>query len=158
MNQSASLMAEFLTEDHVALKLRAMSKPALLSELARLAAGATRLPESEILTALLARETLGSTGFGAGIAVPHARIDGLARVVGFFARLDRPVAFEAIDDKPVDLVFVLLSPTSANSEHLAVLAAVSRRLRDRSVADAIRSADNAAVVCALLSPEPRSPG
>ena len=143
-------LAELLTVDHVALKLRAANKPALLAELARRAAVITGLGEATLSEALAAREALGSTGFGAGIAVPHAKIDGLPAVFGFFARMEKPVAFDAIDEKPVDLVFLLLSPTAAPGEHLAMLAAVSRRLRDKAVADSLRAADTAEAARALL--------
>lgn len=143
-------LSPLLTDDHVILKLKAGSKTALLGELARRAAALTGLAEPVLASALAAREALGSTGFGHGIAVPHARIEGLSRVFGLLARLDKPLAFEAIDGKPVDLVFLLLSPTGANSEHLSVLAAVSRRLRDRAVADALRAARDAKDARALL--------
>jgi PTS system nitrogen regulatory IIA component len=128
-------LTHLLTDDHVALKLRAASKPALLTELARRAAALTGLSEATLAAALAARESLGSTGFGAGIAVPHARIDGLSGVFGFLARLDKPVAYEAIDGKPVDLIFLLLSPTSAN----------------RTVADAIRNAATPTTARSLLT-------
>ena len=143
-------VADLLTAEHVALKLRAANKPALLAELARRAAGFTGLGEATLSDALAAREALGSTGFGAGIAVPHAKIDGLPAVFGFFARLEKPVAFDSIDGKPVDLVFLLLSPAAAPSEHLAMLAAVSRRLRDRPLAEALRAADTAEAARALF--------
>jgi nitrogen PTS system EIIA component len=95
-------------------------------------------------------ETLGSTGVGSGIVVPHARLKDLAEFTGLFARLERPIDFAAIDGKPVDLVFLLLSPTWSNTQHVAALAAVSRRLRDRPVADAIRSTTSAPEIHTLL--------
>jgi PTS system nitrogen regulatory IIA component len=144
-------LAALISDDHVALKLRVANKAALLTELARRAAATTGLSEASLLAALTARESLGSTGFGAGIAVPHARVDGLDRVFGFLARLDKPVAYDAIDGKPVDLVFLLLTPAGANSTHLALLAAISRRLRDKAVADALRGTDTPASARALLS-------
>ena len=144
-------LPSLLSDDHIDLRLRAQSKVGLLGELARRAAGLVHQPEVGLAQALAAREALGSTGFGAGVALPHARVDGLSGVFGFFARLERPVAFEAIDGRPVDLVFLLLSPVSANSEHLAMLAAVSRRLRDRAVADALRGAASVADVRGLLA-------
>lgn len=149
-------LSDLLTNEHVALRLRAPTKTALLTELARRAAALTFLPESSITQALAARESLGSTGFGNGVAVPHARIEGLRDVFGFLARLEKPVAYEAIDGKPVDLVFLLLSPHAANSEHLATLAAVSRRLRDKAVADALRGAESATAARALFMAPPKS--
>lgn len=85
------------------------------------------------------------------MAIPHARIDGLKQVFGFLARLEKPIPFDAIDGRPVDLVFLLLSPTLSNAEHLATLAAISRKLRDKSVADALRIADMPANFRALLA-------
>ena len=101
-----------------------------------------------------AREELGSTGVGAGIAVPHAQVPRLAATAGFFAQLERPVDFAAIDGRPVDLVFLLLGPPAARAEHLALLAAGTRRLRDRAVAEALRAATSAEAVRALLVAEP----
>jgi PTS system nitrogen regulatory IIA component len=147
-------LATLLSDPNVVLKLRVSSKTALLADLSRRAAAATGLSEASVAASLAAREALGSTGFGAGIAVPHARIDGLDSVFGCFARLDKPVAYEAIDGRPVDLVFLLVSPTGANSEHLALLAAISRRLRDKAVADAVRAAETADGVRALLVSSP----
>jgi PTS system nitrogen regulatory IIA component len=133
-------IADLLTNAHVHLGQRAGNKAALVALLARLAAAATGLPETNIATALAAREALGSTGFGKGVAVPHARIEGLSRVFGLLVRLDRPVPYDAVDGQPVDLVVLLLSPVAANAEHLSTLAAISRRLRDKSVASALRAA------------------
>ena len=104
---------------------------------------------AEVAAALAAREALGSTGVGGGIAVPHARIATLAAPSGFLARLDRPVGFDAVDGRPVDLVFLLLSP-AADAEHLRALAAVSRRLRTPEVAQAMRAAPQGALRAALL--------
>lgn len=150
----ADPLAALLTDEHVVPRLRAASKPALLAELARRAAVQTGHGEAGLAASLAAREALGSTGVGAGIAVPHARIDGLPGVFGLFARLEKPVPFEAIDGRPVDLVFLLLSPSRSSSEHLSILAAVSRRLRDAALADAIRSAGSADVIRLLLTSRP----
>jgi nitrogen PTS system EIIA component len=139
------------TPGRVFLRLKAASKIALLSELATRAGLSMGLDPNAVLAALQAREQLGSTGVGAGIAVPHARLDKLPAIVGFFARLDRPVAFDAIDDKPVDLVVTLLSPQDGSGPHLAALAQVSRLLRNPITADAIRGMDDAGAVCALLT-------
>ena len=132
------------------LRLRAADKGAVLGELSRRAAALLSLPPGEVAAALAAREALGSTGVGAGIAVPHARLPGLAAVAALFARLDRPVDWAAIDGKPADLVFLLLSPEKAGAEHLAALAAVTRRLRDAAAAAAIRAAKEPAEIRAAL--------
>jgi len=140
---------ELIPPAHVLDRLRAADKASLLGALARAAGEALGLPPADIAAALAAREALGSTGTGRGIAVPHARIATLAAPSGFFARLDRPVAFDSVDGQPVDLVFLLLSP-EADAEHLRALAAVSRRLRTPGVAEALRNAAPAALRTTLL--------
>ena len=91
-----------------------------------------------------------STGFGGGTAIPHAKIEGLNAVFGYFARLETPLDFQSIDDLPVDLVFLLLSPPDAGAEHLKALASVSRRLRDRNFAAKLRGAGSPDALFALL--------
>ena len=141
---------ELIEPDRVLDRLEARDKSQLLAEIARRAAEAAGLDSEVVLSALNAREQLGSTGVGHGVAVPHARIKGLARLLGLFARLARPVDFAAIDDQPVDLVFLMLIPAEAGNEYLAALSAVSRRLRDREVVRRLRAADGAAVLYDLL--------
>jgi nitrogen PTS system EIIA component len=97
------------------------------------------------------RERLGTTGVGHGIAIPHARVPELKKVFGYFARLEQPVNFEAIDDKPVDLVFLLLSPEAAGADHLQALATVSRFLRDPVLCQRLRSAKDVASIYRLLT-------
>jgi PTS system nitrogen regulatory IIA component len=143
-------LAALLRPDHVFVRLRAADKPRLIQELARRAGAVLDVPAADIAAALAARESLGSTGVGAGIAVPHAQLPQLAATAAFFAHLDRPVEFAAIDGRPVDLLFLLLGPPAARAEHLALLAAGTRRLRDRTVADALRAASSAAAARALL--------
>ncbi len=143
-------LALLLPDDQVVLKLRAATKAALLAELARRAAAVTGLPAAMLAAALEAREALGSTGFGSGIAVPHARIAGLATPCGLFVRLDKALPYDAIDGKAVDLVFLLLTPAGQDSTHLALLAAISRRLRDKEIADALRKAATPAQARGLL--------
>jgi PTS system nitrogen regulatory IIA component len=151
MTPASLTLDELIPPGHVFDRLRAADKSSLLLALARSAGEALGLPPAEIAAALAAREALGSTGIGAGIAVPHARMAALAAPTGFLARLDRPVAFEAVDGGPVDLVFLLLSP-SADAAHLRALAAVSRRLRMPGVAEAMRTAPSAGLRAALLGP------
>jgi PTS system nitrogen regulatory IIA component len=146
----ATTLAGAIGEDRVFVRLRAADKPRLLQELSRRAGAVLGIPAGEIAAALAAREALGSTGVGNGIAVPHAQLPQLAATAGFFAHLERPVDFASIDGKPVDLVFLLLGPPQARAEHLSLLAAGTRRLRERSVADALRGAASAAEARALL--------
>ena len=144
-------IAELISPASVVARLRAANKKQLLQELARRAAEFVGLHERQIFDALLERERLGSTGVGNGIAIPHAKLPGLARLQGLFARLDPPVDFDAVDDQPVDLVFLLLAPESAGADHLKALARVSRLLRDRAICDKLRGTDRADALYALLT-------
>lgn len=141
-----------LLEPHAVLANVAVgTKRALFTTLAGVAAAAWPLDAGIVADALAAREKLGTTGFGGGIAIPHARIDGLASVRGVFARLARPIDFAAVDELPVDLVFMLLSPPDAGADHLKALARVSRRLRDRAFAQKLRGAGSRDALYALLT-------
>ena len=102
------------------------------------------------MEALLEREALGSTGLGSGVAVPHARIEGLDRVLAVFVRLDTPVAFGAVDDRPVDLLFALFAPPRDGAEHLRALAAVSRALRSPELREHLRKARTPDAIHALF--------
>ncbi|MBK5912234.1 PTS IIA-like nitrogen-regulatory protein PtsN [Rhodothalassium salexigens] len=146
-------MADLIGPDAIIASAEPRSKKQALQDIATLAAGKTGLDEDAVVTALLKRERLGSTGVGQGVAIPHAKMAGLDRVVGAFARLKKPVAFDAVDDKPVDLVFLLLAPEDASAEHLKALAQVSRQLRSRDVREALRAADGRQSVHAALTQE-----
>ena len=143
-------IADLITPRSVVAQLRATNKKQALQELAKRAAALTGTPERAIYDVLIERERLGTTGIGMGIGVPHGRLRGLERLCGVFARLERPIAFEAIDDQPVDLIFLLLAPEAAGSDHLKALAQVSRLLRDRAVCEKLRGTDNADALYALL--------
>lgn len=137
--QARAEVADLLAAEHVVIGLAASDKAQILKELARIAVSATGGDAGEIEAALAARERLGSTGVGGGIAIPHAQLPGLGRFSGVFARLARKVEWDAIDGVPVDLVFALLIP-GAVSEHVRALSSVARRLRDPAVVAAIRAA------------------
>ncbi|MBX9728646.1 MAG: PTS sugar transporter subunit IIA, partial [Sphingopyxis sp.] len=124
--------------DTVLEGVTASSKKALINQLAAGLAHAHGLEAKAVSATLAAREKLGSTGFGGGIAIPHGKLDGLVQPVGLFARLAEPLDFQAIDELPVDLVFAMLSPPMAGAEHLRTLASVSRRLRDRNFVAKLR--------------------
>ena len=143
-------LADLIKPDRVVFAARASNKQQLLQDLASRAAVLLNLDAEAIFAALQAREALGSTGLGNGIALPHARVEGVEWLFGMFARLNRPVHFDSIDGKPVDLVFLLLIPPSAGSEHLGALATVSRHLRDHDFAARLRKSASAAVLCKLL--------
>ena len=144
-------IADLITPRSVVAQLRAPNKRHALQELARRAAAMSGLNERAIYDVLIERERLGSTGIGRGVAVPHGKLADLTRFCGIFARLDRPILFEAIDDQPVDLIFVLLAPLDARTEHLTALALVSRLLRDRTICEKLRGTDNADALYALLT-------
>ena len=144
-------IADLITPRSVVAQLRAASKRQALQELAKRAAAITRLPERAIFDVLTERERLGSTGIGMGIGIPHGKLPHLEKLCGIFARLERPIPFEAIDDQPVDLIFVLLAPENAGADHLKALARVSRLLRDRAVCNKLRGTDNPDALYALLT-------
>jgi len=144
-------IAEILSLEGVIANLKATSKKQALQELARRAAPLTGLHERAIFDTLLERERLGTTGVGGGIAIPHGKFPELAHLAGLFARLEEPVDFEAVDEKPVDLIFLLLAPESAGADHLKALARVSRLLRDPRFCTKLRSTDDAQALYSLLT-------
>jgi PTS system nitrogen regulatory IIA component len=143
-------MLDLIKPEHVLAALPATDKLQVLNDLARTAATDINIDAQKILRALLAREELGSSGLGNGVAVPHARIEGIEHYMGLFARLERPIDFSAVDSQPVDLVFVLLIPPTSKNDHLAALACVSRRLRNHEVDRQLRAATNARALYELL--------
>jgi PTS system nitrogen regulatory IIA component len=150
MNPQILTVANLIPPAHATAGLRAADKPALLRLLAGLAAASAGADQASLAAALAAREALGSTGIGAGLALPHARLPAIAAPTAWLVRLARPVAYEAVDGAPVDLLVMLLSPERDNSGHLAALAAISRRLRQPGVAPAIRAAPDAPAMRAAL--------
>src|SRR5215813_9813562 len=130
--------------------LKVNSKKQAIQELAARAAELTGHPEREILEILQQREKLGSTGIGNGIAIPHGKLPKLEKLFGLFARLDRPIDFEALDGQPVDLVFLLLAPETAGADHLKALARVARLLRDADVARKLRESRDGEAIYAVL--------
>ena len=143
-------IADLISPRSVIPQLRATSKKQVLLELAKRAAAMTGIHERTIVDVLIERERLGTTGIGMGIGIPHGRFPGLDKLCGIFARLERAVPFEAIDDQPVDLIFLLLAPETAGADHLKALAQVSRLLRDRPICEKLRGTDNADALYALL--------
>lgn len=144
-------ISDLLVPEAVLSGTSVASKKALFAALGAAAADAYGLDAREVADKLGEREKLGSTGFGGGIAIPHGKLDSIRRVCGVFARLDKPVDFGAVDELPVDLVFMLLSPVGAGAEHLKALACVSRRLRDRAFAAKLRGAGSQDALYALLA-------
>jgi PTS system nitrogen regulatory IIA component len=136
--------------------LKANSKKQLLQLLAEKASEVTGLPEREIFDTILQRERLGSTGVGNGIAIPHGKLPGIKTITGVFARLDHPVEFEALDDQPVDVVFLLLAPEGAGADHLKALSRIARVLRDSETVAKIRGTRDASAIYAFLATAPAS--
>jgi PTS system nitrogen regulatory IIA component len=134
---------DLLQPESVVADLKAANKKQLLQELAKCAARVTGVNDRKIFETLLERERLGSTGVGSGIAIPHGKLSDFKGLYGVFARLERPVEFDAIDEQPVDLIFLLLAPEGAGADHLKALARVSRLLRDTSMCEKLRGTDTA---------------
>jgi nitrogen PTS system EIIA component len=131
--------------------LKVNSKKQALQEIAAKAAELTGQNERTIFEVLLQREKLGSTGVGNGIAIPHGKLAKLPKLFGLFARLERPVDFEALDGQGVDLVFLLLAPEGAGADHLKALARVARLLRDPDIAHKLRQSRDAETLYAVLA-------
>jgi len=131
--------------------MRVGSKKQALQDLAKRASELASQNERAIFDVLMDRERLGTTGVGNGIAIPHGKMAGLDKLYGVFARLETPVDFQAIDDRPVDLVFLLLAPETAGADHLKALARVSRLLRNSQVCEKLRGTDQADALYAILS-------
>jgi nitrogen PTS system EIIA component len=137
---------DFLAPADALIELRAADKAELLHALSRRAAASLQLDGDHVAHCLVQREELGSTGMGGGIAIPHARIDDVARPFGIVARLRKAIDFDAIDGQPVDLVFLLLLPKSPGGDQLNALASVARRLRDPDAVLALRRAPDGAAL------------
>lgn len=142
---------ELLDRRAITPRVSARSKRQALSLVAETAARRFGLEAGEVLDALLAREQAGSTGVGAGVAVPHARLPGLDRMRGVFVRLETPVNYDSVDGAPVDLLFALFAPSEAGAEHLRALARVARLLRQSDLREQLRHARTTDAIFALLA-------
>ena len=149
-------LSDLIDQKAIMPSLRANSKKQLLQLLAERAAEMTGLPEREVFDTILQRERLGSTGVGNGIAIPHGKLAGVKKITGLFARLEQPVEFEALDDQPVDLVFLLLAPEGAGADHLKALSRIARVLRDGDTVAKIRATADSAAIHSFLSETPAS--
>jgi len=143
-------LTQFLDFDSIKPALSAGTKRSLFTQLATLASERLNLDRSAVLDSISERESLGSTGFGQGVAIPHGKVDGLASIYCLFVRLAEPVRYKAIDGGPVDLVFLLLSPPDAGAEHLKALAAVSRLVRHGPTIEKLRGARTRDAIAAVL--------
>jgi PTS system nitrogen regulatory IIA component len=147
-------LTDLIAPQAVVPALKVNNKKQALQELAARAAELTGRNEREILDVLTQREKLGSTAIGNGIAIPHGKLPKLERLFGLFARLDRPIDFEALDGQPVDLVFLLLAPESAGADHLKALARVARLLREPNVAHMLRESRDKESIYAVMTMPP----
>lgn len=146
------MLKELVRQDCLLTNFKASSKKQLLQSLADHMGPRVNLPPRDVFDALLDREKLGSTGFGDGVAIPHARLKGVEEITGLFARLESPVDFDSVDDQPVDLVFVLLAPEDAGAAHLQALSRVSRLFRRDDVLEKMRSMTRCDELKALIDP------
>jgi len=146
-------LADLLQQDAIIPALKVNSKKQLLQELAAKASKLTGAAEREIFDVILQRERLGSTGVGHGVAIPHGKLSSISSISGVFARLETPVDFEALDDQPVDLVFLLLAPEGAGADHLKALSRIARVLRDQELVAKLRQTDSASAIYAFLNEE-----
>ncbi len=152
-------ISDLITPDAVMLNLKAGTKKQALQDLARKAAeliGTDTVSERDVFEVLLERERLGTTGVGAGIAIPHGKLTSLKGLHGLFAKLEKPIDFDSIDEQPVDLVFLLLAPETAGADHLKALARVSRLLRDKATCDKLRGATSVDALYLILTAQPAS--
>lgn len=147
------ILADLIAPDSVLPSLEVTDKKQLLAELASRASNIAGLEERDIFDALLQRERLGSTGLGQGVAIPHARLPGINRIVGMFVRLAEPVDFEAADGENVAVVVLLLTPEGAGADHLKALARISRLLRDPSSVQKLKSLADAEALYEVLTQE-----
>jgi len=144
-------LGDLIAPEAVVPALKAKNKKQAMQELANKAAGLTGLDARDIFETLLQRERLGSTGVGRGIAIPHGRMAGLQDIVCVFARLEQPIDFEALDEEPVDLVFLLLAPEHAGADHLKALARISRLLREPQTIEQLRASHERAQLYSVLT-------
>ena len=149
-------LTDLVASNAILPALKANNKKKVIQELAARAAELTGQNERAILEILLQREKLGSTAVGNGVAIPHGKLPNLGRLFGLFARLEKPVDFEALDGQPVDLVFLLLAPEAAGADHLKALARVARLLRDPEIARKLRESRDADALYAVLAMSPAS--
>ncbi|MDR3462603.1 MAG: PTS IIA-like nitrogen regulatory protein PtsN [Beijerinckiaceae bacterium] len=149
-------LTNLITRDSVLPSLKAGTKKQVLQDLSEAASRLCGVPAREIFDSLLQRERLGSTGVGNGIAIPHGKLAKVDRIFGVFARLDRPVDFEALDGEPVDLVLLLIAPESAGADHLKALARAARLLRSPSITAKIRGTRDPLAIYTILAQEPAS--
>lgn len=151
MSDTTAIMRALLPQASVLIDLEVDSKKTLLQTIAQAAATHADLDQHTVFDVLWEREKLGSTGVGHGIAIPHGRVPGVTQVIGLFARLKSPLDYEALDEKPVDLVFLLMAPENDGADHLQALSAVSQLLRNKALCQNLRTASDANAIYRYLT-------
>lgn len=149
-------LTDLITRESIIPALKVANKKQALQEISERAAAICGLSVREIFDALLQRERLGSTGIGSGIAIPHGKLNKIDRICGVFARLEKPIDFEALDGEPVDLILLLIAPESAGADHLKALARVARLLRSPNVTAKLRATRDVGTLYAILADQPKS--
>ncbi|MEX0744602.1 MAG: PTS IIA-like nitrogen regulatory protein PtsN [Phycisphaeraceae bacterium] len=149
-------LGDLISPEAVIPSLKVKTKKQLLQELSARTGRLTGLSERDIFDVLWQRERLGSTGLGHGVAIPHAKLPGIKRIVGVFARLTEPVDFDAMDGDKVDIVFLLLAPEGAGADHLKALACISRLLRDGQAVEKLRASRDESALYAVLTEQATS--
>ena len=154
MTQNILQMRGLVLPQAVLASLNASTKKDVLTHIASAAAGLVDQNAQIIFDILWEREKLGTTGVGHGIAIPHGKLPKLNQLFGIFARLEKPLDFEALDGEPVDLIFLLLAPEGAGADHLKALSRVARALRDPAIAQKLRKSHDASALFAMLTQTP----
>jgi PTS system nitrogen regulatory IIA component len=144
-------LSNIIDQGHILLCSNIISKKRLFQEISNQLKKSYGLNEDQVLSALQEREHLGTTGMGHGVAIPHARMDGISDIKGMFIRLDRPFNFESLDKQPVDLIFAIIAPKNNGVEHLKALAKVSRVLRNPDIRKKLRSTEDRAALYSILT-------
>ena len=144
-------ISDLLTQESVLSNLKVTSKKQALQELSKRVAEGPDLSQREVFDVLLEREKLGSTGVGNGVAIPHGKVKKITSLQGYFAKLERPIDFDSVDERPVDLVFLLLAPETSGVDPLKALALVSRLMKDKTVCHKLRGSDGVEALYALLT-------
>jgi PTS system nitrogen regulatory IIA component len=153
-SERSMTITDLVAPEAILSALKVNSKKQALQELSARAAVLTGQSERSIFEVLLQREKLGTTAVGYGVAIPHGKLPTLTKLFGMFARLERPIDFEAMDGQPVDLVFLLLAPEGAGADHLKALARIARLLRDQDVAKKLRASRDAQAIYSVLALPP----
>lgn len=149
-------LGDLLTPDDIYPTMRTSSKRQLLQDLSERAEIRTGIAARQIFDTLLQRERLGSTGVGSGIAIPHGKLPSLSKITGIFARLEKPIEFESLDDEPVDIIFLLLAPEGSGADHLKALACIARVMREAETVEKLRETYESDAIYSLLTDTPAS--